>query len=135
MHLHIIRERHRRNSETRTSAFQHNVVAGSDKLRVAGIESVHRDLVRRFAVYRRIVLWCPLVPRHARFEFCQRRERVSEAHISKYLSADTNIIESDRDEPRRIKSRSKTSGGFVVKADPSEINHDFGALDDLPRIF
>src|SRR2546430_2787031 len=135
MHLHVIRERHRRNSEARTSAFQHNVVAGLNELRVARVERLHRDLVRRFSVYRWIVLWCPLGPRRARFDFCQRSERVSQADISKYLSADTNIIKSDRDEPRWIKTRSEPSGGFVVKADPSEINHDFGALDDLSRLF
>ena len=31
VHLHIIRKRHWRNSETRTSAFQNNVIAGSNK--------------------------------------------------------------------------------------------------------
>src|SRR6266508_2346465 len=49
--LHIIWKRHWWNSEARTSAFQHNVVARSDKLCVARIEGVHRDLVRRFSVY------------------------------------------------------------------------------------
>src|SRR5207249_1186826 len=44
VHLHIIRKRQWRNSKARTSAFQHNVVPGSNKLRVARIEGVHRDL-------------------------------------------------------------------------------------------
>src|SRR5206468_749808 len=122
VHLHIIRKRHWWNSKARTSAFQHNVVPRSDKPRVARIEGVHRDLVRRFSIYRRIVLWCSLVRRRGRFQFCERGEGISQAHISKYLSSDTNIIQPDRDEPRRIKSCSKTSSGFVVKANSSEIN-------------
>src|SRR5439155_25245014 len=51
VHLHIIRKRHWRNSKARTPAFQNNIITGSDKLRVARIEGVHRDLVRRFSVY------------------------------------------------------------------------------------
>src|SRR5439155_9717905 len=93
VHLHIIRKRHWRNSEARTPAFQNNVVARSDKRRVPRIERVHRDLVRRFSVYRRIVLWCSIVPRRTRFEFCERGKYDGEADIPEYLFADADIIQ------------------------------------------
>src|SRR2546423_11853664 len=60
--LHIIWKRQWRNSEARTPAFQNNVVARSDKILVARVESVHRGLFRGVSGYLRIVLLFSLVP-------------------------------------------------------------------------
>ena len=62
-HPYVISQRHWRKADARTAGFQKNAIARLNKGSVAGIKSIHRDLVRRISSDWKSVLSAFVIPK------------------------------------------------------------------------
>ncbi len=138
VHPHIISEPQRRKSQARTSALQDDAVARSDELRVAGIERVHRDLVRRpsregSSGSGAFLYGCAgassLSSRASAASMSARRT------LPKTPLSDANVIQPRWRRSARGSSRpEKPAVVSSFEAHAAEIEHQVGVLDDPPRL-
>jgi hypothetical protein len=97
------------------------------------VERIHRDLIRWLAGDGRRALDRSAKPLGGQLQVCEFDEHVRKTDAADHFLADPDVIETDRDQPRRVELRRIRCSGDVVEVDAAKIKHEVGALDDLAR--